>query len=501
MVELNIGKLNSRHNEQHSIENTMSNNSGKNILHTLIFTAFLFTYTIMLPFMDRASSAASGILWAGMNDGTRVILHYLPNITRVIGFISFAFSRRLLPGTGSRKNLLVIISIFFVSSVIVITIGVSPVLTLISVFILAFTLGHLGGLMYYMMATYMSANPFSGRMTGGALSLSILIQFILQKATGETGAVATAVILWFILIYIAFRPPDDYILENPLPYADETDHWIRSVRRQMFIACIILLLITVISIRTDMAFISMQLNDTIDIYSYPRLFMIPGYLLLGFAADSKRKSTFNTLFFAGILLAFPIGLVASAESGFMALMSIYYFYASFYIFFLVFVFQRLAPKTTRPELWASAGRYIAEIYTLITSVIFVNLHIDSVENGIILTALVTTVLVALVYVAISAMGFEPSISPDSVENGDAEDEPSSAQEQPQDLDSFLSAYPLTPREKEIAVILLSTELTIKAIASDLGVSERSVFRYCASIYEKTGTGTRVGLMQAYMKGK
>ena len=474
----------------------MSVNTKKNIFHTLVFTAFLFSYTIMLPFMDRASSSASAVLWSGMTESTKVILHYLPNVTRVIGFISFALSRRLMPQTGSRKNLLVIISVLFVSSVIVISTVASPHLTMISVFILAFSLGHLGGLMYYMIASFMSANPFSGRMTGVALSLSILIQFILQNGTGEIGAVITAVILWLILIYIAFRPPDDYILENPLPYANETDSWVRSVRRQIILACIILLLITVISIRTDMAFISMQLNETINIYSYPRLFMIPGYLLLGFAADSKRKNAFNTLFFAGILLAFPIGLVASAESGYMALMSIYYFYASFYIFFLVFVFQRLAPKTTHPELWASAGRYIAEIYTLITSVIFVHLHIDSGETGIILTALVTTILVALVYVSISVMGFEPSISPAVTEEAESD----AAEVQPQDLEAFLSAYPLTPREKEIAIILLSTELTVKAIASDLRVSERSVFRYCASIYEKTGTGTRVGLMQAYMKG-
>ena len=492
----------------------MSATTKKNILHTLIFAAFVFTYTIMLPVMDHATTASSAVLHANLDENTRVILHYLPNVTRVIGFISFALSRRLLTEPKARKVLLLIISILFVSSVIIITVEPSALLTMISVFILAFSLGHLGGLMYYMMAAYMAANPCSGRLTAIALSLSILVQFILSRFTGDVGNVIVAVVLWFILMYIAFRPPDDYVLENPLPYATDTDNWTHSVRKQLILACIILFLATILAIRTDMAFVSMQLSETIDIYSYPRLFIIPGYLLLGFAADSRRKNAFSALFFAGMLLAFPIGLVASAKSGYMALMSIYYFYAAFYIFFFIFVFQKLAPKTKHPEFWASAGRFISETCTLVTSLIILRLNIGADETSIIVTSLVTAALVGLIFLCISMMGFEPAISPEpevsesvvtatdnTVSDAEETNTAGSTPSQPADLDAFLSEYPLTPREKEIATILLSTDLTIKAIASDLSLSERSVFRYAASVYEKTGTGTRVGLMQTYMKGK
>ena len=66
------------------------------------------------------------------------------------------------------------------------------------------------------------------------------------------------------------------------------------------------------------------------------------------------------------------------------------------------------------------------------------------------------------------------------------------------LDEWLSSYSLTPRENDVAHILIETELPIKAIAAELKISERSVYRYASSIYEKTGIDNRAGLVKQYL---
>ena len=64
---------------------------------------------------------------------------------------------------------------------------------------------------------------------------------------------------------------------------------------------------------------------------------------------------------------------------------------------------------------------------------------------------------------------------------------------------WLDRFPLTPREREVALMLIDSSDPIKAIASTLGISERSVYRYASSIYEKTGTDSRTGLVKLQAK--
>ncbi len=65
------------------------------------------------------------------------------------------------------------------------------------------------------------------------------------------------------------------------------------------------------------------------------------------------------------------------------------------------------------------------------------------------------------------------------------------------MKEFLSQFPFTPRESEIASVLLSTEDPMKALAIRFEISERSIYRYSRSIYSKTGTETRAGLIKLY----
>lgn len=64
------------------------------------------------------------------------------------------------------------------------------------------------------------------------------------------------------------------------------------------------------------------------------------------------------------------------------------------------------------------------------------------------------------------------------------------------IKAFAQQYGLTPRENEVLAAVSSSERTLAAIASEMGISERVLQRHLSSIYKKTGTQTRNGLTLA-----
>lgn len=66
------------------------------------------------------------------------------------------------------------------------------------------------------------------------------------------------------------------------------------------------------------------------------------------------------------------------------------------------------------------------------------------------------------------------------------------------LQKFSDRFSLTSRESEILEKLVTTEDGVQEIADKLYISRRNLQRYIASIYEKTGTKSRIGVLQTYM---
>lgn len=66
------------------------------------------------------------------------------------------------------------------------------------------------------------------------------------------------------------------------------------------------------------------------------------------------------------------------------------------------------------------------------------------------------------------------------------------------LEKFCDVFHLTERESEILEKLVTTEDGVQEIADTLYISRRNLQRYIASIYEKTGTKSRIGVLQTYM---
>ena len=63
--------------------------------------------------------------------------------------------------------------------------------------------------------------------------------------------------------------------------------------------------------------------------------------------------------------------------------------------------------------------------------------------------------------------------------------------------AFAERYQLTPREAEILAAVTADDRPLKQVATDLGVSLRTVQRHLTSLYNKTETQTRIGLTKLF----
>ena len=65
------------------------------------------------------------------------------------------------------------------------------------------------------------------------------------------------------------------------------------------------------------------------------------------------------------------------------------------------------------------------------------------------------------------------------------------------LGDFASRFSLTPREIEVLAAVTADERPLKHVAADMGISLRVLQRHLTSLYQKTGTQSRVGLTKLF----
>ena len=65
------------------------------------------------------------------------------------------------------------------------------------------------------------------------------------------------------------------------------------------------------------------------------------------------------------------------------------------------------------------------------------------------------------------------------------------------LADFANRFSLTPRETEVLAAVTADELPLKHVAADMGISLRVLQRHLTSLYQKTGTQSRVGLTKLF----
>ena len=505
------------------------------------FYAFVFLLT------EITVNNRAGELWSQ----EQVVLAYgIGLISTGAGYLSYAWIQRRFLEQRQRKSFLLGAGVVFLLLLTILCL-VDTTWAVVAGWGCLFAMGYVAAAIYYFTACGLWQSTCTGRMIGVSMSLAVLMQYVVMHLPFYDSTIVLlvnalgAVVIGGIVRY----PLGEWCFENPLPYEENP----KKLPEAGLVAAVMVLFMTVGFAFTDECVTELDALGLLDVAAWPRLFYGGGLLLAGYLVDIQRRRHIYVV--TGIGFTLSILSAPLIISGYYnASMSIMYLYSGFYVIFLTTVFLDLAPQTAEPYLWAGMGRIVRSFSTAL--ILFPAQKIMSLAgiHGIIFANVVAALAVlALVYwyyercrsretkklvdrqssavemaaeqaamaarkaaedaarVTISAAHARLEVARRTAD--DAMEELRAAEDVVEELEKrvgeleqqsshisieeFVSIYEMTPRERDVLQLLLTTDMKTKEIAVRLMISERVCQRYITSIYDKTGTGSRTSLLLKY----
>lgn len=460
------------------------------IFLSAFFSIYMFEYMVTLTFIDQRNAGVSGPSW-------QLALHYIDYVLATVGFVSFALLRKIFQEEKARIRLLVLPNLLYFLCVILLYFVQSEVAYSTMAMLAAFSLGVLGGMVYFCMSLALSQTPYIGKVMAIGASAAVLLQYLLQEHLDSVFYIPVVLVLGFsATLWLAVKKPWAWLEEDCLPYDRESVESRKDIHKRL---CILSLTVVVLSVigtfyDTQMMRLNVQTNyQEFNYYSWPRLFIIAGYVLIGFIGDIKKQKyvPIATLCVAMFAVLNPI-LLGQLEN-YHFNMCLYYICLSTNIAYFNLMFWNIAQETKHPELWASMGRAISGLAECALAAA----RIADLPLNLIIGIDLLMFVVLVISLAAGGYLLIGNTSEKKWKN-DGEPAAESAMTPQERLRLFAASCSLTPRETEVLERLLTSEDGVQEIAESLYISRRVLQRYIASIYEKTGTKTRIGLFQSYM---
>ena len=402
-----------------------------------------------------------------------------------IGFLSFSVSRRLFKSERLRKAVICIVGIVcIVSCCVFLTTNHIGLFALFAGLALV-SCGHIGGCVYYHHAMTFLGSPYIGRATGIGMSIAILLQILIHNLIVTKAVFIISIAISILLVlFIIFRLPKDWMLENPLPYSSEN----KTDKKTAGILIAAVALMSLVSGTMDAVITFFDAAGELNVYYGVRLFYALGLLAAGFLTDIQNKKYLPLATACIILLSSASTALLGSNAGAYTGIALMYLYSGFYVIFFTVMFCDFAPKTKHPELWAGMGRVVRCVFVSLTVMPVMQIYkaAGSAALVVISCALSIVLLLVLLPFIISALKKEPEIQAETPSHEEL-------------MQRFAKLYALTPRETEVLEKLLTTDEGVQEIADGLFISRRVLQRYISSVYEKTGTKSRIGLFQNYTR--
>lgn len=289
----------------------------------------------------------------------------------------------------------------------------------------------------------------------------------------------------------------------------------------------------------------------------PRILMAVGGFAGGVLFDLHRARYLGVIMFWMTLLS--VGAMLGVQAGAPCAIGefVYFLGSGVFMTFYTAVFIWIAPFLRAPDLWCSMGRAINNM-TAIALGVPTLLVIDSTNPVAVVVLLIPAIIGinALLFIAgmldlrprprggevagrtgqqVGNPGSASSGAPGQVaidermptasdaapspDNGEMPAQPAAAEHASEaeqhpapdtapsadvaaidpeaHLGDFASRFSLTPRETEVLAAVTADERPLKHVATDMGISLRVLQRHLTSLYQKTGTQSRVGLTKLF----
>ena len=446
-----------------------------------LFAIYMFEYMVTLTFIDQRSADIMGPAW-------QLYLHYIDYALVALGFVSFALLRRIPEHFTLRRTLLLLPSVAYGCTMLLLFLMQNAAAFSAAAMGAAYFLGLLGGMVYFCMAAALADSPRAGRVMALGASGAVLLQYLLQEYWHIAAGIPVALALGFCAaVYLTVRRPWEWLTQDCLPYEAPKPETARAMTGTLIRLCLNALCLYALGTIYDrqMMLLNVQSGyEDYNLYAWPRLFTIAGYLLVGFLSDAGRGRLLSVATLCTALVALLNPALFGDPAYYTTNMCLFYLHLGASLSYYNLAFWRIAPRTGWPELWAGMGRIATNLFSALLTLTPVS-HL-SMPAAIGVDAVLFGVLVVSMTVGGELTVARPA-PPEAPE-----------QTQEQKLHAYCRRCAFTPRETEVFERLITTDDDLQGIADSLYISRRMVQRYVSSIYEKTETKTRLGLFQSYM---
>lgn len=443
---------------------------NKNFNLTLLFGSFMFLQLITLRL---ANQAGQGILPSGLSE----LVYCFTQVAVILGYLVYA-----LVGTVVKSEKVHRVITASVSGVCLVCSGIVLFSPATSAFYLAvtgvavFLLGYIGGTVYHKISMLVSSKVRLGLCIWLGYASAIALQYVLQLELNLKPAVAAVLIFAFATM--------TFVLLKSGKIEDETPSKQQNLPvSKIIIACVIVLAMLLFSNYYNSYIHHLQISSNYgeyNVYTWPRLLMIPAIILFGVIGDIKggKFLPLATLCISAVAL---LNAVLTGSGTYLLDMCLYYVSLTSVIAYYHLVFLRLAPKTKHPQLWASGGR-IMDSVCVILSFIF---GFSSFSAVTVVIMDIIALIAAIVLMAVNGDFYLTTVSPGKTEQ---------EQEPPKEAAVPVEArFGLTPTELKVFNELVQTDDKQEVIASRLNISVSTLRHHITSIYKKTGVQTRAAL--------
>ena len=249
----------------------------------------------------------------------------------------------------------------------------------------------------------------------------------------------------------------------------------------------------------------------VDLGDWPRLLLVVSSLAAGVLFDLHGRSYMNIgMTCAAMLstLSFFVLIIDGNGGNELAATIIFYLGSGFFVVFFTTKFAAISLYARWSYFWPCMGRVVNSVCSMLVTAP----AIISSQN---VLAAVGAALVMFVGIAITLLGQLGQRADDVVMQDGlplvtddlggglaptcSDPEPVEAAELTSNerLDAFVATFELTERERDILEVLVVSDQSVQDIAATLFLSRSTLYRHISSINKKTGTASRVALINFF----
>ncbi len=461
-----------------------------------MFGTFVF---LQFTVLGLANHAGEGYL----SIEHRELVYYALQVFVISGYLLYSLFFRFC--TGKRVRSIISFSafgIFFICMFMMLTTGHASYNYVIISMIAALCLGGIGGAAHLRMSIETFMGSKTARCMGLGSAAAVVLQYLLQIRLVVTSLLSLFMLAAFLLFsyLLLFKNPETVIEDGEKPEETPPLRIVLSVLITvifLLFACFYNEYIHHLQIRSG--------YGTYNVYSWPRLMLVPGYLLFAVIGDRKNGKYVPIASLCIMLVSLlTVVLIEIPEANWLN-MCLFYFSISAFTSYYLLTFWRLAPGTGTPALWAPFGRILDSGMVLLTGA----LRVSSLSAPVILGIDIAGVAIVILIMAVSgdfalsgSAKEEPNFTAESSSAisklvSDSEEKITPVRSPEDTLERMQNNYHLTPREADVLRELVMTEDKQTVICERLSIQVKTLQDYVTRLYRKTGVSTRTGLTNLY----